>query len=58
MAVDCQIKSGFDGFLQHLSLAVCLPLQSAAVMQCNTGTIVPLICSIKLFENLKKNTDF
>ncbi|RMC09011.1 hypothetical protein DUI87_14010 [Hirundo rustica rustica] len=53
VAVECQIQSGFDGSLEHSSLAVCLPLQSAAVMQCNTGTIVPLICGIKLFENFK-----
>lgn len=46
-----------DGFLEHDLSAVCLPLQSAAVIQRNTGIIVPVICRIKLFENFKKNTD-
>lgn len=57
VSVECQIQSGFDGSFKHPSSAVCLLLQSAAVMQCNTGTIVPLIWGIKLFENFKKNTD-
>lgn len=57
MATDCQIQSASGGFLECNSSAVCLPLQSTAVIWCNTGTIVPVICRIKLFENFKKNTD-